>query len=194
MSLLRCFLAVELPPSLQDAIGAATEDPRRRLGSDLIRWVPARNVHLTLKFLGDTAPSAIGLIKAALRAEVPQYQPFDALVHGFGAFPSNRKPRVLWVGLTAPPVLASLQHELDVATARLGYSSEERGFSPHLTIGRVRQNISTSGLQKIRDELEQTSIGELGSLRVEAVHLFKSELQPAGSVYSKLFSAPLVKA
>jgi len=194
MSLLRCFLAVELPPPLQDAIEAATEGPRRSLGSDLVRWVPCRNVHLTLKFLGDTAPSAIGLIEAALRAEVPQYQPFDVLVQGFGAFPSNRKPRVLWVGLTAPPVLGSLQHELDVATARLGYSSEERGFSPHLTIGRVRQNISTSSLQKIRDELEQTSIGELGSLRVEVVHLFKSELQPAGSVYSKLFSTPLAKA
>jgi 2'-5' RNA ligase len=193
MSLLRCFLAIELPSSLQDAIEAATEGVHRRLGSSLIRWVPVRNVHLTLKFLGDTAPSALGLIEAALRAEVPQYQRFDVLVRGFGAFPSNRKPRVLWVGLIAPPVLASLQHELDVATARLGYSSEERGFSPHLTIGRVRQNISATDIQRIRDELEQTSIGDLGSLRIESVHLYKSELLPAGSVYSKLFSADLAK-
>jgi 2'-5' RNA ligase len=146
-----------------------------------------------LKFLGDTTPPSIELIEAALAAEVSQYKPFDVGVKGFGAFPSNRKPRVLWVGLTAPPALSSLQHELDVATARLGYASEERGFSPHLTVGRVRQNVPTAGLQKIRDELEQTSIGELGTLSVEAVHLFKSELQTSGSVYTRISTAALAR-
>jgi len=193
MSLLRCFLAVELPPSLQDAIEEATAGPRTRLGSDLIRWVPAHNVHLTLKFLGDTAPSGLSLIQAAMQAEASQYEPFEALVKGFGAFPNNRRPRVLWVGLSAPPVMASLQHELDVATARLGYTSEERGFSPHLTIGRVRQNVRASGLQRIRDELDGTSIGELGSFKVGSVQLFQSELQPSGSVYTRLFTAPLAR-
>jgi 2'-5' RNA ligase len=82
---------------------------------------------------------------------------------------------------------------LDVATARLGYASEERGFSPHLTVGRVRQNVPTAGLQKIRDELEQTSIGELGTLSVEAVHLFKSELQTSGSVYTRISTAALAR-
>ena len=194
MSLLRCFLAVELPTPLQDSIQFATAKVRSQLGSELVRWVPTRNVHLTLKFLGDTSPSGVELIQAALRAEVPQYRSFEVLMKGFGAFPSSRKPRVLWVGLVAPASLASLQHELDVATARLGYSSEERVFSPHLTIGRVRQSISAAGLQQIRDGLQQTSIGELGSFRVDSVHLYKSELQPAGSVYTKLFSAPLAEA
>jgi len=68
MSLLRCFLAVALPQSLQDSIEAATAGPRKRLGTDLIRWVPTHNVHLTLKFLGDTSPSGIELIQAALEA------------------------------------------------------------------------------------------------------------------------------
>ena len=191
MSLLRCFIAVELPTSIQDAIRAATAVPRSKLGSDLVRWVPVRNIHLTLKFLGDTAPSGIELIQAALSAEAAQYRPFDVLVKGFGAFPGNRKPRVLWVGLSAPAALTSLQHELDVATARLGYSSEERGFSPHLTIGRVRQNATAAGLLRIRDELESTYIDVIGSMRVAAVHLFKSELLPSGSVYTRLFTAPL---
>jgi 2'-5' RNA ligase len=194
MSLLRCFVAVELPASLQDAIEAATAVPRARMGPDLVRWVPARNIHLTLKFLGDTAPSGIGMIQAALRAQATQYKAFDVLVEGFGAFPTKRKPRVLWVGLKGPTELASLHHELDVATARLGYRSEERGFSPHLTIGRVRQTITSAGLQRIRDELEQTSIGEIGAMRVGAVKLFKSELQAAGSVYTSLFTAALAEA
>lgn len=194
MNLLRCFLAVELPPPIQDAIETATAGPRAKLGSDLVRWVPAHNVHLTLKFLGDTTPSGMELVQAALRAEVPQFKPFDVRVKGFGAFPSTRKPRVLWVGLVAPPALTSLQHELDVATTRLGYASEEREFEPHLTVGRVRQNTATAHLLKIRDELVKMSIGELGVFRVDAVHLFKSELQPTGSVYTRIFSEPLAKS
>jgi 2'-5' RNA ligase len=125
---------------------------------------------------------------------VPQFKRFDVLVEGFGAFPSNRKPRVLWLGLVAPPALASLHHELDVATSRLGYASEERGFSPHLTIGRVRQGAASAGLQRVRDQLEKTAVGALGSLHVGAVHLFKSELQPSGSVYTKLHTAELAQA
>jgi 2'-5' RNA ligase len=191
MSMLRCFLAVELPASVQEAIEAATMGPRARLGTKLVRWVAIRNVHLTLKFLGDTAPSSMSAISAALQAEVRQYQAFEVRVRGFGAFPNNRKPRVLWVGLDAPPVLSSLQHELDVATARLGYNSEERQFSPHLTVGRVRPEAGASAIQKIREEIEQTSVGELGVVRVEAVHLFSSELQAAGSIYTNIFTAPL---
>jgi 2'-5' RNA ligase len=89
--------------------------------------------------------------------------------------------------------LLSLQHAIETATARLGYASEERGFSPHLTIGRVRQNVSTMDLQKIRAALEEAKVGRLGTAHVDAVHLFKSELHPNGSVYTKLFSAPLGK-
>lgn len=191
MGLLRAFLASELPSALQDAIQLASAGVRLRLGPELVRWVPGHNVHLTLKFLGDVSPSNLELIQDLLATHASQYQPFDVLVGGFGCYPNARRPRVLWIGLMAPPELASLQRELDAATARLGYSSEERAFSPHLTIGRVRQNASAADLQRIRAEVEQLSIGDVGSLRVEAIHLFKSELHPAGSVYTRLFSARL---
>lgn len=186
MNLVRCFLAVELPGSLQDAVGAATENARRPLGPRIVRWIPTRNIHLTLKFLGDTAPSSLGQIEAALQAEVPQYKPFSVELRGLGAFPNVRRARVLWIAMEAPAALASLQHELDVATSRLGYETEERKFSPHLTIGRVRQGVSAADLQTIREVLEGTSIGRIGTLPVEAVHLYKSELLESGSVYSRL--------
>jgi 2'-5' RNA ligase len=191
MGLLRAFLASELPSALQDAIQLASAGVRLRLGSELVRWVPGHNVHLTLKFLGDVSPSNLELIQDLLATHASQYQPFDVIVGGFGCYPNARRPRVLWIGLMAPPELASIQRELDAATARLGYSSEERTFSPHLTIGRVRQNASAADFQRIRAEVEQLSIGDVGSLRVEAIHLFKSELHPAGSVYTRLFSARL---
>ncbi len=191
MSLLRAFLAAELPTPLQDKIHAATNGLRQSLRDDLIRWVPARNVHLTLKFLGDISPSSIELIKQMLLAEGAAFPVFDVQVEGLGCYPNARRPRVLWVGLKAPAELASLQRAIEAAAARLGYESEERGFSPHLTIGRVRQNASSGDLQKIRTALEENQIALLGSTRIEAIHLFKSELRPEGSIYTRLFSAPL---
>jgi 2'-5' RNA ligase len=191
MGLLRAFLAAELPAPLQDAIQTATVGLRQALGNDLIRWVPAHNVHLTLKFLGDVSPSSLDLIKHMLETEAAQCQPFDISVEGLGTYPNPRRPRILWIGLEAPAALASLQRAIEAAAARLGYETEERSFSPHLTIGRVRQNVSAADLQKIRSVLEGSTIGLLGTTRVDAIHLYKSELQPAGSIYTKLFSAPL---
>lgn len=191
MGLLRAFLASELPPALQDSIYNATAGLRQALRDGLIRWVPAHNVHLTLKFLGDVSPSSLDLIKQMLTTEAAQFPAFDVQVEGLGCYPNVRRPRVLWVGLTAPAELASLQRAIEAGAARLGYESEERDFSPHLTIGRVRQNASSTDLHKIRTALEECRVGLLGSARVDAVHLFKSELRPEGSIYTRLFSAPL---
>lgn len=194
MSVFRCFLAVELPISLQGAIEAAIMELRDRIGSDLVRWVPGSNVHLTLKFLGDAASSSLDMIRASIEAAAIQFEPFDVLVGGFGTFPNNRRPRVLWVGLDAPHGLASLHHEVELATLRLGYTSDGRSFSPHLTVGRVRERIGSKDVQRIRGELQRTKIGEIGRWRVDAVHLFRSELLPSGSRYTRLFSAPLAGA
>jgi 2'-5' RNA ligase len=191
MGLLRAFLAAELPPNLQDAIQTATASVRRSLGADLVRWVPAHNVHLTLKFLGDVSPASLDLIKHMLETEAGNHEPFDATIEGFGCYPSARRPRILWVGLEAPPSLSSLHHDLNAAAARLGYPAEDRDFSPHLTIGRVRQNATATELQKIRAEVEHLQLGNLGTTRVESIHLFKSDLLPTGSVYTRLFTAQL---
>ncbi len=194
MGLLRAFVASELPPNLQDTIYTATADLRQSLRDGVVRWVPARNVHLTLKFLGDVSPSSLDLLKQMLVAEASQFTAFDIQVIGLGCYPNLRRPRVLWVGLEAPAELGSLQHAIEAAAARLGYESEERDFSPHLTIGRVRQNASSGDVHKIRTALEGCRIGRLGSARVDAIHLFKSELRPEGSIYTRLFSAPLQKS
>jgi 2'-5' RNA ligase len=191
MGLLRAFLAVELPTTLQDQIQSATAGLQQALGHDVIRWVPSHNIHLTLKFLGDISPSGIALIEQMLVAAVEQFAAFDVQVEGLGCYPNARRPRVLWVGLKTPTELGSLQRAIEADAARLGYASEEREFSPHLTIGRVRQNTSSGDLQAIRTAVEQCRVGLLGTARVDAVHLFKSELRPEGSIYTRLFSASL---
>ncbi|MEW6404737.1 MAG: RNA 2',3'-cyclic phosphodiesterase [Chloroflexota bacterium] len=190
---MRAFIAVDLPVSLQDAIQQQTVRLRQALDSSLVRWTPAHNIHLTLKFLGDISPANLELLREMLTREAEQHPAFDMRLADLGSFPTSRRPHVIWVGLHAPTILESLQRGIESAAARLGYGPEERPFSPHLTIGRVRQNLSTQDAQKIRLALETTKIGELGTARVDCAHLYKSDLQPGGSVYTKLFSARLKK-
>jgi 2'-5' RNA ligase len=193
MSILRAFIAIEIPVPIQNAIQQQTANLYQALDSSLVRWVPAHNIHLTLKFLGDVSPANIEMLTQTLIQEADQQPEFDIRISGIGSFPTSRRPRVIWIGLHAPAVLNALQRSIESSAARLGYAPEERPFSPHLTIGRVRQNLPAAGLQKIRNALERTKVGDLGSARVASVHLFKSDLQPGGSVYTKLFSAPLRK-
>jgi len=191
MSLLRTFIAVDIPSHIQQTIQQQTERLRKTLGTSLVRWVAVEKLHLTLKFLGDVSPANIEMLKQMLRAEADLVQNFEMDIQGLGSFPNLRRPRVLFIGIQAPAGLESLYHGIETACARLGYASEERRFSPHLTIGRVRVDIPASGQQKIRDALEKTMIDSPGIARVDSVHLYKSELKPAGSVYTRLFSAPL---
>ena len=190
MGLLRVFIAVELPHEIQQAIHKATVNIRQATGA-LIRWVPPENMHLTLKFLGDVSPSSVDLLTQMLHTEADSSHCFDMHVSGLGSFPSLKRPRVIYIGIQAPAGLETLQRGVESASRRFGYESEDRAFSPHLTIGRVRQDVSASDQQKIRQALENIRIDSLGTARVDSVHLFKSDLKPSGSVYTKLFSAPL---
>jgi 2'-5' RNA ligase len=191
MSLLRAFIAIELPKNTLGAIEKQTARLRQTLGNDIIRWVPIQNLHLTLKFLGDTAASHVDFLKQLLAREADSHLQFNLQLGGLGSFPTSRRPRLLWIGLHASADLTSLQKSIEAGTSRLGYEQEERPFSPHLTIGRVRQNISPPDLQKIRTALGTIQLGNIGTARVDSVHLFRSDLQPGGSIYTKLFSASL---
>ena len=191
MSVLRVFIAIELPSPVCDAIQKQTARLRQTLGNDLIRWVPTQNMHLTLKFLGDTTSSYLDFLKQLISREADSHPQFDLQLGGLGAFPNLRRPHLLWIGIHAPADLTSLQKGIESGTTRLGYEQEERAFSPHLTIGRVRQNVNPPELQKIRTTLETIQLGNIDIARVDYVHLFKSDLQPGGSIYTKLFSAPL---
>lgn len=191
MNQIRVFIAVDLPPAIQESVEKQTAHLRRTLGDDLIRWVPAQNMHLTLKFIGNIAASHLDFLKQMLIQSVNSQRQFDLQVGGIGSFPNLKRPRVLWVGIHAPADLTSLQKNVEAGAVRLGYEKEERAFSPHLTLGRVRQNVSAADLQRIRSALENTQIGRIGTATIEAVHLYKSDLHADGSIYTKLLSVPL---
>ncbi len=193
MNVLRAFIAIELPKQLQDALEKQTTRLRQSLGDDFVRWIPTQNMHLTLKFIGNIAASHVDFLKQLIAQTADSHSQFDLQISGIGSFPNSKRARILWAGIHAPAELASLQKSLEAGTTRLGYEKEERPFSPHLTLGRVRQNIDPTGLQKIHTTLDSIQLGNIGSTRVDSIHLYKSELHTSGSVYTKLFSAPLKK-
>ena len=189
--MLRSFIAVKIPTEVQSAIARNTASLQKNLPRPLVRWVAPQNIHLTLKFLGNVSPANLERLADVLKTEAATHDPFAISVGELGAFPTPRRARVIWVGLEAPADLTALQRGVEAAAAQLGYASDDRPFSPHLTIGRVGQNVSTADLQRIRAALEATTVGALGVVPVEAVHIYKSDLRPGGSVYTHLYSLPM---
>lgn len=194
MSLLRAFIAIEIPLEIHKAIEQETALLREALPKSLIRWIPTGNIHLTLKFLGDVSPSNVDMLAQFLSTEVSQHSALELQFGGLGVFPNPKRPRVIWIGIQAPDGLAglaALHRGIEAATAKLGYPPEKRPFSPHLTVGRIKKNIGSTGIQKVQKTLEDTEIGMLGSAQVISLHLFKSDLKPTGAVYTRMHTAAM---
>lgn len=191
MNQIRTFIALDFPLSILDSIEQQTKRLRQTLGNDVIRWVLTHNLHLTLKFLGNVPVSHLEFLKQMLAQATDSITQFDLQIGGVGSFPNSNRPRVLWVGIHAPALLSNLQKAIEEGAKRLGYEKEERPFSPHLTLGRVRQGLDGKDLQKISNALSSIQLGKIGIARVDSVHIYKSDLNSEGSVYTKLFSTPL---
>lgn len=190
MSAIRSFIAIDFPASIHKKLDALIQQLREQ-NAGAVRWVPAQNIHLTLKFLGDISPGNLQMLCKILAAETSRYSAFTVNVGGMGAYPSLRRPRVVWVGIHASAALEALQHGIEAETRRLGYAPEERDFSPHLTLGRVAHNASPEQVHALSDTLAGIQVGELGTVRVEKVTVFRSDLRPGGAIYSPLFSCSL---
>ena len=182
---IRCFIAIEIPGLLKRSIGDMIENLKKP-GAD-VKWVPPQNIHITLKFLGSTDESLLETIKDSLSKKLSPYSPFYIKISGIGCFPDERRPRVVWVGTHGSGVIGDVQRDIEAEMKKLGFSSEERKFSPHLTIGRVRSQKRIPEMMKRLDEYR--SIG-FGDMEVKGITLMKSELKPAGAEYHPLAEIP----
>ena len=191
MNVIRAFIAISLSDEVHLGLEKVIQDLKTRLPGGAVRWVQADNIHLTIKFLGDVSLAGLELLTTMLQAEAARHPQFEFSVGGIGAFPSPRRPRVVWVGVEAPSELSGLQRGVEAEMARLGYAPDERPFSPHLTIGRVTRNADSTELRQLSSVVEASKVGFLGATRVKAVHLFRSDLQPSGAIYTRLNSAAL---
>jgi 2'-5' RNA ligase len=182
---IRAFVAVALDDGLRAAI-AATIERLRPLGSS-VAWVPARNLHVTLQFLGDQSEERLAEAEAALADAAAGSAPVDVTFHGIGAFPGLERPRILWVGLAQGALEARrLQARVAAALAARGFMKEERPWHPHLTIGRVpdERRWRREAGPALRSALAQTATTTFGTQRVAEVALMRSDLSPAGARYT----------
>ena len=188
----RLFIALELPPPVQDTLQALQSRLRPLDTGHAIRWTAVSSIHLTLKFVGDTPSSNVDPIQAALIKAVEGHHPFDLEVNGVGSFPDAGKLRIVWASVGGMvEALRRLRDSVERFVAPLGYPTENRPFSPHLTIGRARKDASSAALAKFGGVVQDFDPERLVTWRAERLSLMKSDLKPDGAVYTALAEIPL---
>jgi 2'-5' RNA ligase len=192
MTTLRTFIAIELDRELKDQLRRIQDQLRAQGVIRSVRWVQPDGIHLTLKFLGDTPMDKVEEVKAALSRAAAKVAPFSFSISGLGCFPNVRQPRVVWVGLQElTGTLVRLRDAVEAEVAPLGFPTEGRPFSPHLTLGRVQRDSSKSEVRRIGEVVAASAVGAVGEMTAKSVCFIKSDLKPGGAVYSTLFEAEL---
>jgi len=182
---LRCFIAIGIPDSIKREIGNLL-DILKKHGVD-IKWVVLENMHLTLKFLGNTSDALLPRLSESIFAIVSSYEPFYIKIYNTGVFPNKKYPRVIWTGVDNSEILMKLQSDIEHSMSLLGYKKEDKQFKPHLTLGRVR---SQKGIINIVNELDNFKDKEFGTFTADTIKLMKSELNPKGAEYTCLYDIP----
>ena len=193
METVRTFIAIELPTAVHNALASAMTTLRAAdaVAALSVKWVDVHSIHLTLKFLGETPVDKLAAIGAALTSAASSSAPLPLSLARAGCFPNPRQPRVLWVGVAGDlNGLAHLQAAIERTVSPLGFPTEARPFSPHLTLGRVRDDATADSRQRLG-----AAVLALHTPPVEftaaSVCLMRSDLRPGGAVYTRLAVAAL---
>ena len=177
----RTFIALKIEP--ERPMLDCFEDLRGNLGRERIKWVDPGKLHITLYFLGDTDPAQVGAVKRILDETVPLLAGPEVVFGGLGLFRNLRDPRVLWMGLEPADALSGLKAGLDRELAQLGFPPEERRFTPHLTLARIK---SLKDRETLKILLEKYRDTEFQKNRFDEVIYYESILHPGGPEYIPL--------
>lgn len=184
MKSIRAFIALPLPPPVTAVLSDLSRELAAGVADKAVRWVKPEAVHLTLRFLGETAVNHLPALTAGLDRIAAAKAPFPLRLGPLGCFPNPRRPRVIWIGLEDGVAQATqLKQAIDTMLVPLGWEAESRPFQPHLTLGRVKEG---RGLLPL-------PWGELPAAAVwpaESVQLIESQLRPSGAVYTTRHSSP----
>jgi len=188
---IRSFIAIKLPEEAKKGLTRL----RKELERDehrFVKWVDPGGIHLTLKFLGNIPSKRITEITGAIEEAAQGISPFHLEISGLGAFPSLRQARVLWVGIGGEvDKLSRLQQNIDSVLAVLGFANEERSFVPHLTLARIRQGASPPERRSFGELVGSAVFEDKYHIKVEAISLMRSQLTPAGAIYTCLSAVGL---
>jgi 2'-5' RNA ligase len=181
----RIFLALNFSVAVTRRIAEEVERRKAPLTEAGFRvaWVPAANLHVTLKFLGSIREEAIEGVAGGLKRVAGRHQPIEAKAQGLGAFPSPARPNVLWIGVSAPS-LAALQRDVEGTLVELGFEKDERAFHPHVTVGRVKESRGDAS------ELWKSDV-DCGASPLTEIVIYESKTRSAGAEYIARARVPL---
>jgi 2'-5' RNA ligase len=179
---MRLFIAIEIPDEIKKEM-VKVQEQLRKANIDA-SWTRTDGMHLTLKFLGEVPETKIAEIVNGLQKAAEGIGPLKLSVSGVGTFPNPKNARVVWIGLAGDiEKLSRLQVAVENAMVLLGMAREERKFTPHLTLGRIKYIRSRDTWIKILEEIKDIS---LPGFEATSVSLMKSELKPSGAVYTEM--------
>jgi 2'-5' RNA ligase len=176
---MRLFISIEIP----DAIKNNIEKLIKELGTHLtpIKWVDKKNLHLTIKFLGEVDGSRIEELKGLTKESIGEMGKLSISIKGIGVFPDSMHPRMIWVGLgNGLAKVREVSQKVEKLLSSKGFREEENEFTPHLAIGRIKSEINIISLKRFMDENKDM---DLGSFDAENLSIVKSTLKPTGPVY-----------
>jgi len=185
---MRLFIALPLQAETRAALRQVLEELQKAAPS--VRWVRADQVHLTLRFLGETDRSRVAALQKVIDEIAARGSVLELHLDQFGGFPNLQRPRVIWIGSTdrrAIEQLGNMARDLETALRKLGFAAETKAFKPHLTLGRLKHPANLGNLVEIVRE------GRLPELRASLTHigLIQSTLTPQGAIHQTLHEAPL---
>jgi 2'-5' RNA ligase len=184
---MRLFVALNLPKKERERIHRAA---KRLRGEDLpVRWLEPDDFHVTLKFLGEVGRERVPAIEEVMTRVAASTKTFSTKLSGFGAFPTIRRPRVIWLGVVANPELRCLKQDVEWTLGDIGFEAETRAFHPHVTLGRADER-DGAGVFRGLDEL-MADLEFKGDIKVHALDLMRSQPSGDGSTYTLLSSARL---
>ena len=182
---MRCFIAIDINEAVRKGIGALQRElmGKVRLGKGDVKWVEPENIHLTLKFLGEIEDNQLATVCEISKQVAALHKNFTLDIETVGSF-GGKSAKVVWVGAgKGADELIAMQKDLDDRLEEAGYPKEEREFSAHLTLCRVRN--PKAGF-KLADVCKTFADYKLGSISVDAVRVYQSQLTPAGPIYTVL--------
>jgi len=184
---IRAFIAIPLNPKIQHSIGHM-QDHLKKNNND-VKWVKLENIHITLKFLGNVDMEQINSVKQVLAILTQNTRPFKVELSQLGAFPNINHPRTLWVGLKdSKQQLSRIAAALDKALGKIGFQDDQKPFSPHVTIGRIR---SSKNINLLSRSMSNYQISQDQTQTVSKIILFKSTLSSQGPIYESLYQSKL---
>ena len=183
---MRLFTGIALPPGVRDNLARVLKELRPLAP---LNWSPVENLHITSKFIGQWPEQRLAELEGALEGVNCPFG-FDVAIARFGYFPNPHHPRTLFAGIQAGPALAELANRIDEALRPLGIAEENRPYSPHLTLARIKNE----DIRALREHIAKMTNFDFGTFQVSEFHLYLSKTGPNGSIYTPLATYPLLAA